>query len=205
MSSIPHIQFCIDGAAPYLLVRPEIIASVQEWLTAHEIFHRSDEGIIELDHVQVTDSIEFGIGAQPEDLLAPIRRMAGEKGWELKEPELSDALGRGRAPLRVDSAGVIRVGDTRVRLDSVVVAYHDGSNPEEIVEQFPALKLDQVYGALYFYLRYRASVDKQLATHHTQEDQHRERALGEGKHKELRRRWRQRIARREMNDAPTTH
>ena len=43
--------------------------------------------------------------------------------------------------LRTDAAGVVRVGDTRVSLDTVIRGYLEGSIPEEIVEQFPSLQV----------------------------------------------------------------
>lgn len=40
-------------------------------------------------------------------------------------------------PLRVHDGGVVRVGDTRVSLDTVVYAHRDGATPEEIVDRIP--------------------------------------------------------------------
>jgi len=56
-----------------------------------------------------------------------------------------------------------RVTGTRVSLDSVVRAYWDGSSPEEIAEDYPSLSLEQVHGALAFYLHNRAEIDRYLA------------------------------------------
>lgn len=56
-----------------------------------------------------------------------------------------------------------RVTGTRVSLDSVVRGYWDGSSPEEIAEDYPSLSLEQVHGALAFYLRNRAEIDHYLA------------------------------------------
>jgi uncharacterized protein (DUF433 family) len=55
-----------------------------------------------------------------------------------------------------------RVVGTRVSLDSVVREYWEGRSPEEIVEDFPALSLEQVHGALAFYLRHQDEIDKYL-------------------------------------------
>ena len=55
-----------------------------------------------------------------------------------------------------------RVRGTRVSLDSVVHAYWDGRSAEEIAIEFPALALEQVHGAIAFYLRNRAQVDAHL-------------------------------------------
>jgi uncharacterized protein (DUF433 family) len=52
-----------------------------------------------------------------------------------------------------------RIADTRVSLDSVVCAYWDGRSPEAIVDEFPTLTAEQVYGAIAFYLRNQQEID----------------------------------------------
>jgi hypothetical protein len=49
-----------------------------------------------------------------------------------------------------------------VSLDSVVYAFLRGESSDGIVESFPALSLEQVYGALAFYLGHRDSIDRYL-------------------------------------------
>lgn len=66
------------------------------------------------------------------------------------------------APLREEESGAVRVGDTRVALESVIVAFQNGSSPEEIVLQYPALKLEDVYAVLAYYLRHRALFDAHI-------------------------------------------
>lgn len=67
-------------------------------------------------------------------------------------------------PLRIDDDGVVRVGPTRVTLDTVIHAYRQGSIAEEIVEQYPSLDLAEVHGAIAYYLMHRAEVDEYLRT-----------------------------------------
>ncbi|MCZ7644976.1 MAG: DUF433 domain-containing protein [Planctomycetota bacterium] len=67
------------------------------------------------------------------------------------------------APLRVDNQGVIRVGTTRIPLDTLVACFHEGSTPEEIALNFNVLSLPDVYGALAYYLRHREELDRYLA------------------------------------------
>jgi uncharacterized protein (DUF433 family) len=55
------------------------------------------------------------------------------------------------------------IDGTRVSLDSVVYAFLRGESPEGIVESFPALTLEQVYGALSYYLAHREAVDEYLS------------------------------------------
>ncbi len=59
--------------------------------------------------------------------------------------------------------GVHRIGGTRVSLDSVVYAYRRGASPESIQRSFPSLTLEQVHGALAFYLSHQTEVDSYLA------------------------------------------
>lgn len=48
---------------------------------------------------------------------------------------------------------------SRVSLDSVVNAFLKGTSPESIVQSFPVLTLEQVYGAIAFYLANREAID----------------------------------------------
>ncbi len=52
---------------------------------------------------------------------------------------------------------------TRISLNSVVYAFRSGSSPESIIQSFPLLTLEQVYGAIAFYLANRAGIDAYLA------------------------------------------
>jgi uncharacterized protein (DUF433 family) len=62
-------------------------------------------------------------------------------------------------PLRTDAQGVLRVGQTRVPLDTVVYAFNQGASPEEIVMSYPTLKLADVYAVINYYLYNRDQVD----------------------------------------------
>jgi len=66
-------------------------------------------------------------------------------------------------PLRTDEHGVMRVGKTRVPLDTVVFAFNQGSSPEEIVMSYPTLDLEDVYAIVNYYLHNRAEVDSYLS------------------------------------------
>ncbi len=65
-------------------------------------------------------------------------------------------------PLVTDVDGVIRVGKTRVTLDTVISAILDGATAEEITHQYPSLDLADVYSVIAYYLRRRAEVDAYL-------------------------------------------
>lgn len=61
-----------------------------------------------------------------------------------------------------------RLAGSRVSLDSVVVAYWRGETAESIAQSFPPLTLEQVYGALTFYLAHRDEVDAHLEAAETE-------------------------------------
>jgi uncharacterized protein (DUF433 family) len=56
------------------------------------------------------------------------------------------------------------VEGTRISLDSIVYVFQNGLSPESIVQSFPLLTLEQVYGAIAFYLANRTEIDAYLAT-----------------------------------------
>lgn len=62
-------------------------------------------------------------------------------------------------PLRTDEDGVIRIGNTRITLQTIVAAYQRGDTPEEIMEGFPSLKLADIHALISYYLSYQPEVD----------------------------------------------
>jgi uncharacterized protein (DUF433 family) len=58
--------------------------------------------------------------------------------------------------------GVLRIGDTRVSLDSVIIAFNQGSAPEQIVYDYDTLTLADVYAVISYYLQNRETVDSYL-------------------------------------------
>ncbi len=54
------------------------------------------------------------------------------------------------------------ISGTRVSLDSIVYAFLQGQTAESIAQSFPVLTLEQVYGAITFYLAHRAVIDAYL-------------------------------------------
>ena len=68
-----------------------------------------------------------------------------------------------RVPIHKDDDGAIRVGTTRVTLDTVVAAFEAGATPEEIVQQYPSLELADTYSVIGYYLRHAPEVATYLA------------------------------------------
>jgi uncharacterized protein (DUF433 family) len=60
--------------------------------------------------------------------------------------------------------GVYRVAGTRVSLESIVYAFVSGQSAESIAQSLPVLTLEQVYGAIAFYLAHREAIDRYLDT-----------------------------------------
>ena len=65
-------------------------------------------------------------------------------------------------PLEVDASGVVRVGGTRITLDTIVAAFSQGATAEEITHQYPSLHLADVYAVIAYYLRRREAVESYL-------------------------------------------
>ena len=58
--------------------------------------------------------------------------------------------------------GDYRISGTRVSLDSIVYAFLRGASPESITQSFPVLTLEEVYGAITFYLAHQTEIDAYL-------------------------------------------
>ena len=62
------------------------------------------------------------------------------------------------------------VAGTRVSLDSIVYAFLSGQSAEAIAQAFPVLNLEQVYGAITYYLGHRDDVDRYLESRRAEFD-----------------------------------
>ena len=54
------------------------------------------------------------------------------------------------------------VAGTRISLDSIVHAFRRGESPETICQNFELLRLEEVYGAIAYYLANQADIDAYL-------------------------------------------
>jgi len=75
---------------------------------------------------------------------------------------MSLVLEREIPPLREDETGAIRVGNSRVLLETVIRAFQDGASPECIVNRYSTLSLSDVYNTIGYYLKYQDSVEAYL-------------------------------------------
>jgi uncharacterized protein (DUF433 family) len=71
---------------------------------------------------------------------------------------------------------VYRITGTRVSLDSIVYDYLSGLSPETIADNFDSVSLEQVYGAITFYLSHRDEADKHLISNRAKFDALRKKA-----------------------------
>ena len=76
---------------------------------------------------------------------------------------MPEALSSEPLPLETGPEGVIRVRGTRVTLDTVWAAFHEGATAEEISQQYPTLSLADVYQVIGYCLRNPALVAAYLA------------------------------------------
>lgn len=74
-------------------------------------------------------------------------------------------------PLKTDAHGVMRVGETRVSLDTVIFAFNQGATPEEIASDYSTLDLADVYAVIAYFLQNRAEVEDYLRERAAQRDE----------------------------------
>ncbi len=66
------------------------------------------------------------------------------------------------APLTLWEDGSIRIGSSRVTLDSVVHEFIQGATAEQIQDDYPGLSLREIYGAISYYLEHEDRVSEYL-------------------------------------------
>lgn len=75
-----------------------------------------------------------------------------------------------------NARGTLIVSGSRVTLGSVIHAFWAGETPETICQAYPSLTLEQVYGAIAYYLAHRDRVDAELAARESETSSLREAA-----------------------------
>ncbi len=66
------------------------------------------------------------------------------------------------------------IAGKRISLDSVVYAFRRGAAPESILRSYPLLTLEEVYGAITFYLGRQAEIDQYLAENEAEYERQRQ-------------------------------
>ena len=77
-------------------------------------------------------------------------------------------------PLRTDEYGVIRVGETRVTLITIVGRHLAGDSPQMIQEAFPTVSLTDIYAVVTYYLTNQATIDAYIAEVHREAEARRQ-------------------------------
>ncbi len=85
------------------------------------------------------------------------------------------------------------IAGRRISLDSVVYEFKRGSSPESIMRSFPLLTLEEIYGAITYYLSHQSEVDAYLEAGEREYEEQRQRSRAENpelhrKFEELRKR-----------------
>jgi uncharacterized protein (DUF433 family) len=75
-------------------------------------------------------------------------------------------MGEEKRYVRIDEHGVMRIGNSRVMLDSIVAGFEQGHSPETLQQQYPTLSLEEVYGAITYYLAHTDEVHTYLKRQH---------------------------------------
>jgi uncharacterized protein (DUF433 family) len=65
-------------------------------------------------------------------------------------------------PIQADEDGVMHVGDTRVRLETIINTFKNGCTAEEILLKYPSLNLTDIYAIITYYLWSREEVEGYL-------------------------------------------
>ncbi len=76
---------------------------------------------------------------------------------------MADTLTTEHVPLVMGTDGVMRVGGTRVTIETLVAAFSEGATAEEIAQQYPSVSLADVYQVIGYYLRHSSKLDPYLA------------------------------------------
>lgn len=65
-------------------------------------------------------------------------------------------------PLETGEDGIVRIGGTRVTLETIISVFKNGATAEEIVQKYPTVSLADIYGTIAYYLRNRSEIERYL-------------------------------------------
>jgi len=66
-------------------------------------------------------------------------------------------------PLKQWADGSIRIGNTRVTLDTLISFYNQGESADELAAGFPTVPLADIHATIAYYLKHREHFDAYLA------------------------------------------
>ncbi|HZW33043.1 MAG TPA: DUF433 domain-containing protein [Isosphaeraceae bacterium] len=102
----------------------------------------------------------------PEEAIIDEELQAQLDAWSHGNAEALDLIEQ----LSRGADGVIRVGQTRVTLDTLVAALREGATAEEIVRQYPSLDLTDVSAVIDYYLDHLPEVETYLRQRQAQSE-----------------------------------
>lgn len=73
-------------------------------------------------------------------------------------------------PITINVQGVALVRDTRVPIDTVIIAFGQGDTPEEIAQNFPTVTVADAYAVIAYYLQHQAVIDAYMAERRERRD-----------------------------------
>jgi uncharacterized protein (DUF433 family) len=96
-------------------------------------------------------------------------------------------------PLREDDTGTVRIGKTRVTLDTLVAFYQQGMTAEDLASAFDTVALADIHAVISYYLENREKVDAYLAERKSQADEIRSQIESDPSYAQFREKMRERI------------
>jgi uncharacterized protein (DUF433 family) len=97
-------------------------------------------------------------------------------------------------PLHMDTNGVLRVGGTRIPLETVIEEYRNGADADEIAHNYDSLQLADVHAVIAYYLKHSSDVTAYLA----EREEHAERTRAENELRAPSGGWRERLMARRL-------
>ena len=82
-------------------------------------------------------------------------------------------------PLRRDTSGGLRIGNSRVLLELVIHAFEDGATPETIAQRYPTATFADIYSVLAYYLHHQEEISAYLAEREQKAEEVHKRIEGE--------------------------
>jgi len=101
-------------------------------------------------------------------------------------------------PFTVTEYGTIRVGASRVSLDSVIHHYKLGATAEQIAYSFPSLSLVDIHLAIAYYLSHREDVEEYLRQQEAEGDALRRQIESDPEHQKRTTELRERVLARSL-------
>jgi len=74
-------------------------------------------------------------------------------------------------PLKVWADGTIRIGQSRIKIERIIKAFVNGSSAEQFAHDYPTVTVEDAYGAIFYYLRHKATLDEHVAEMDRQGDE----------------------------------